>query len=84
MGKLLIAAMLLSGCASLEAATPLPKNVRTIPPGNAVVIPPQACPYNIEGYDDDGNGTIDRVVLKMDMECKRKLEFKPDPNEKRT
>lgn len=83
MKKMIIAMMLLYGCASIETAEQKPKNVKTIPPGNAVVIPPQVCPYDIEGYDDDGNGTVDRVILRMDMECKRKMESPQNPSERR-
>jgi len=72
MKALALAMFLAVGCAALESTEP--KSVKVIHPGSALVIPPQACRYSIEGYDDDGNGTIDRVVLRMDMECKRRLE----------
>lgn len=48
--------------------------VRTIPPGQPLFIPPSPCPASMQAWDHTGDGTVDEVRFVMEEECNLKHE----------
>jgi hypothetical protein len=48
--------------------------VRMVPPGKPLFIPPSSCPGSMQLWDNTGDGTIDEVRFILEEECNLKQE----------
>ena len=48
--------------------------VKVIPPGQPMFIPPSICPSSMQAWDNTGDGTVDELRFVMEEECNLKHE----------
>lgn len=48
--------------------------VRVIPPGQPLFIPPSLCPTSMQAWDHTGDGTVDELRFVMEEKCNLKHE----------
>jgi len=63
-------------------------DVRTIPSGQPLFLPPSICPASMQSWDNTGDGTVDEVRFVIEEECNLRheemLKDKDKPKGKKT